>query len=83
MLRARIQHLFGTVELPLLGGGRQAVVVHLLAPNDRPAQVTSDLAGFWAGAYLAVRRDLRGRYPKHAWPEKPTAADGRPRRRRR
>ncbi len=83
VLRARIQHLFGTVELPLLGGGRQAVVVHLLAPNDRPAQVTSDLAGFWAGAYLAVRRDLRGRYPKHAWPEKPTAADGRPRRRRR
>ena len=81
VLCARIQHLFGTTELPRLAGGRQTVLVHLLAPNGRPAQVTSDLAGFWTGAYQQVRRELRGRYPKHAWPEAPTVADGRRRRR--
>lgn len=82
VLRARIQQLFGTEDLPRLGGGRQAVLVHLLAPNGRPAQVTADLAGFWTGAYLDVRKELRGRYPKHAWPERPTVADARRGRRR-
>lgn len=83
VLRARIQQLFGTTELPRPAGDGHAVVVHLLAPNGRPAQVTSDLAGFWTGAYLAVRRELRGRYPKHPWPERPTAEDGRRRPQRR
>ena len=65
--------------------GRVPVVVHLLAPNGRPAQITQDLESFWSTTYAAVRRDLRGRYPKHAWPEDPRSvpADFGVRRRRR
>ena len=70
ILAARIQHLFGVMETPLLAG--IPVTVHLLAPNGRPAQITQDLSGFWSGSYAQVRKDLRGRYPKHAWPEDPT-----------
>ncbi len=71
VLAARIQHLFGLATTPRLAGGRVNAVVHLLAPNGRPAQVTSDLASFWATTYADVRKQLRGRYPKHAWPEDP------------
>ncbi|MFN3202635.1 MAG: ATP-dependent helicase HrpB [Bradymonadia bacterium] len=71
---ARIQHLFGMKETPRVGGGRVAVKLHLLAPNMRPVQITSDLAGFWANTYADVRKDLRGRYPKHPWPEDPANA---------
>ena len=71
VLAARIQHLFGVRALPKVAGGNVAIQVHLLAPNGRPAQITTDLASFWANSYAAVRKDLRGRYPKHAWPEKP------------
>jgi ATP-dependent helicase HrpB len=82
VLAARIQQLFGMMETPVLGG--VALTVHLLAPNGRPAQITQDLAGFWAGSYAEVRKDLRGRYPKHAWPEDPSQAiaEDRPKRRR-
>ncbi|MFW5698319.1 MAG: ATP-dependent helicase C-terminal domain-containing protein, partial [Planctomycetota bacterium] len=59
--------------------GREAVLLHLLAPNQRPAQVTDDLASFWANTYPSVRKELRGRYPKHAWPEDPLAAEPRAR----
>lgn len=85
ILPARIQQLFGMADAPRLAGGRIPVRVHLLAPNNRPMQVTTDLKSFWASTYALVRKDLRGRYPKHAWPENPTAADAedRPRRRRR
>ena len=64
-----IQHLFGIMETPTLPGGRVPLVVEILAPNSRPVQVTEDLAGFWKGSYAGVRAQLRGRYPKHEWPE--------------
>ncbi|MCB9797003.1 MAG: ATP-dependent helicase HrpB [Alphaproteobacteria bacterium] len=82
VLAARIQQLFGLAETPRVAGGRVAVQVELLAPNQRPAQVTRDLASFWASTYPEVRKELRGRYPKHAWPEDPLSAapEDRPRR---
>ena len=72
VLSARVQDFFGLDQSPTLAQGRATVVCHLLAPNGRPAQVTSDLAGFWAGSYSDVRKALRGRYPKHDWPEDPS-----------
>ena len=85
VLAARIQQLFGMKETPRLAQGRVPVLVHLLAPNGRPAQVTQDLASFWTTTWLEVRKDLRGRYPKHSWPEDPSEAipEDRPRRKRR
>jgi ATP-dependent helicase HrpB len=71
---ARIQELFGLLATPRLAGGRVALVVHLLAPNQRPVQVTDDLASFWRTTYFDVRKQLRGRYPKHHWPDDPLAA---------
>ena len=84
VLAARIQQLFGLDQTPSVMGGREPVLLHLLAPNNRPAQVTQDLPGFWRGSYADVRKDLRGRYPKHDWPEDPWSASpqDRPRRRR-
>ncbi len=84
VLPARIQQLFGLDQTPTVLDGAVPVVLELLAPNNRPAQTTSDLPGFWRGSYAAVRKDLRGRYPKHAWPEEPwaAAAEDRPRRKR-
>ncbi|MCP5555540.1 MAG: ATP-dependent RNA helicase [Akkermansiaceae bacterium] len=64
-----IQHLFGVRETPCFAEGRMPLVVEILAPNHRPIQLTEDLAGFWAGSYAGVRAQLRGRYPKHDWPE--------------
>ncbi len=64
-----IQHLFGIQATPTIGDGRIPLVVEILAPNQRPVQVTEDLAGFWKGSYAGVRAQLRGRYPKHDWPE--------------
>jgi ATP-dependent helicase HrpB len=75
ILAVRIQELFGLTETPRIAGGRVKVLLHLLAPNYRPQQVTDDLASFWANTYPQVRKDLRGRYPKHAWPEDPLAAE--------
>ncbi len=72
VLAARIQQLFGLVQHPVIAGER--ALVHLLAPNHRPAQVTADLPGFWAGSYAEVRKELRGRYPRHTWPEDPRVA---------
>jgi ATP-dependent helicase HrpB len=74
VLAVRIQELFGLRETPRAAGGRVRVLLHLLAPNFRPQQVTDDLASFWANTYPKVRKDLRARYPKHAWPEDPLAA---------
>jgi ATP-dependent helicase HrpB len=73
ILAARIQDLFGVRTTPHVAGGRVPVLLHLLGPNHRPQQVTADLAGFWERTYPQVRKDLRGRYPKHAWPEDPLA----------
>jgi ATP-dependent helicase HrpB len=73
ILAVKIQDLFGVRETPRIAGGRMPVLLHLLGPNHRPQQVTDDLAGFWQRTYPQVRKDLRGRYPKHKWPENPLA----------
>ncbi|MDY7095980.1 MAG: ATP-dependent helicase HrpB [Acidobacteriota bacterium] len=84
ILAVRIQELFGLRETPKVAGGRVPVLMHLLAPNQRPQQVTQDLASFWENTYPEVRKELAGRYPKHAWPEDPLTAtpEHRPRRKR-
>ena len=74
MLAVKLQELFGAAETPTVLQGRLPVTVQLLSPAGRPAAVTQDLAGFWRGAYQEVRRDLRGRYPRHPWPEDPSSA---------
>jgi len=74
VLAVRLQELFGWTETPRVARGRVPVLLHLLAPNYRPVQVTSDLRSFWTTTYHQVRKDLRGRYPKHAWPEDPLQA---------
>jgi len=71
---APLQEFFGMQETPRVAGGRVPVTLELLAPNMRPVQTTTDLAGFWERLYPSVRRELRRRYPKHAWPEDPLAA---------
>ncbi len=75
VLAGRIQQFFGATTTPTIGGGRVPVMLHLLAPNGRPAQVTRDLAGFWERTYPDVRKELRGRYPKHPWPDDPAHAE--------
>lgn len=74
VLAVKLQELFGLVETPRLAGGRVPVILHLLSPAGRPLQVTRDLASFWGQGYFEVRKDMRGRYPKHPWPEDPRAA---------
>ncbi|AFL74360.1 ATP-dependent helicase HrpB [Thiocystis violascens] len=74
ILAVPLQELFGLTETPCVCGGRVSVLLHLLSPARRPIQVTQDLAGFWARGYADVRKELRGRYPKHHWPEDPTQA---------
>ncbi len=74
ILAVRLQELFGCKETPRVADGKVPVMLHLLSPARRPVQVTQDLASFWANAYQEVRKALRGRYPKHHWPEDPLAA---------
>jgi ATP-dependent helicase HrpB len=71
VLSVKLQELFGLAESPTVCRGRRAVLVHLLSPAGRPVAVTRDLKGFWQRGYLDVRKELRGRYPKHPWPEDP------------
>jgi ATP-dependent helicase HrpB len=71
----RLQEVFGLETTPRIGGGRVPVTFKLLSPAQRPVQVTRDLASFWRGAYADVRKDMRGRYPKHYWPENPLEAE--------
>ena len=73
-LAVRLQELFGLAETPSIAGGAVPLTLRLLSPARRPVQVTRDLAGFWRSSYFDVRRDLRGRYPKHEWPEDPLSA---------
>ncbi|EON92096.1 ATP-dependent RNA helicase hrpB [Marinobacter lipolyticus SM19] len=75
VLAAKLQALFGWTETPRVAGGRVPVVIHLLSPAQRPLAVTADLASFWQNAYPDVRKDMRGRYPKHPWPEDPLIAE--------
>ncbi|WP_206501957.1 ATP-dependent helicase HrpB [Streptomyces chrestomyceticus] len=74
VLAVKLQELFGWQESPRVAGGRVPVLVHLLSPAGRPAAVTADLASFWKDGYRSVRAELRGRYPKHPWPEDPSGA---------
>ncbi len=84
VLAVRIQEVFGLGETPRIAAGRVPVLLHLLAPNFRPQQVTDDLASFWANMYPQVRKELRARYPRHAWPDDPLTAmpERRPHRRK-
>ncbi len=84
ILAVRIQEVFGLRETPRIAAARVRVLLHLLAPNYRPQQVTDDLASFWTNTYPQVRKELRARYPRHAWPEDPWSAlpERRPRRKR-
>ena len=87
MLAVRLQELFGLIESPAVLGGRVPLTLHLLSPAHRPVQVTQDLVSFWAEGYAEVRRELRGRYPKHHWPRirsrrpRPAGRNGAPNRR--
>ncbi len=74
VLPVRLQEVFGWQDTPRIAGGRVPLTLHLLSPARRPVQVTRDLAGFWRGTYFDVRKDLKGRYPKHYWPEDPLTA---------
>lgn len=74
ILAVRLQEMFGAQSTPTVGGGRVPVTLHLLSPAHRPVQITRDLAGFWRNSYFDVRKDLRGRYPRHPWPDDPLTA---------
>ena len=74
ILAVRLQEMFGARETPAIARGRVRVTLHLLSPARRPVQITDDLAGFWARSYQDVKKDLKGRYPKHRWPDDPLAA---------
>jgi ATP-dependent helicase HrpB len=73
-LSVRLQEVFGLADSPRVAGGRVPVVMQLLSPAQRPVQVTSDLRSFWQNGYPLVRKELRGRYPRHHWPEDPWSA---------
>jgi ATP-dependent helicase HrpB len=74
-LAIRVQELFGLSRHPSIAGGRVPLVIELLSPAHRPVQVTRDLPQFWRGSYAAVRSEMRGRYPRHPWPEDPASAE--------
>ena len=75
VLAVRLQEMFGSADTPRIAGGRQVLKLHLLSPAQRPVQVTQDLAGFWKGSYAEVKKDMKGRYPKHHWPDDPLQAE--------
>jgi ATP-dependent helicase HrpB len=74
-LSVRLQEMFGLLDTPRVGGGKVPLTVHLLSPARRPVQVTRDLASFWANGYRAVKAELKGRYPRHYWPDDPLIAE--------
>ncbi|MEQ4602806.1 MAG: ATP-dependent helicase HrpB, partial [Pseudomonas amygdali] len=75
ILSVRLQELFGLSDTPRIANGRQVLKLHLLSPARRPVQVTQDLANFWRSTYIEVKKDLKGRYPKHYWPDDPLVAE--------
>jgi ATP-dependent helicase HrpB len=75
-ISSRLQDFFGMQDTPRIGPDKAPLVIHLLAPNHRAVQTTTDLAGFWERLYPQVRRELMRRYPKHAWPERPQVQQG-------
>ncbi len=74
-IEVRMQEVFGLADTPRIAGGRVPITLKLLSPARRPMQITRDLAGFWCGSYADVRKDMRGRYPRHYWPENPLEAE--------
>jgi ATP-dependent helicase HrpB len=74
VLAVKLQEMFGCEDTPSVAGGRVRLLLHLLSPAQRPLQVTQDLAGFWRNAYPEVKREMKGRYPKHPWPDNPLEA---------
>ena len=74
VLDVRLQELFGLADHPAVARGRAPLLLRLLSPGHRPVQTTRDLPGFWRGSYAAVRAEMKGRYPKHPWPDDPLAA---------
>ena len=74
VLAVKPQKLFGLADTPRVGGGRIPVTLHLLSPAGRPIQVTQDLRGFWERTYPEVKKELKGRYPRHPWPDDPWTA---------
>ena len=75
VLAVRLQEMFGLSKTPTVAGGRQPLLIHLLSPAGRPVQITRDLAGFWQTGYIQVKKELKGRYPKHYWPDDPLQAE--------
>ena len=71
VLAVRLQEVFGLTDTPLINDGKTAVVMHLLSPGFKPVQITSDLRSFWNNTYFEVKKELKRRYPKHAWPDDP------------
>jgi ATP-dependent helicase HrpB len=74
VLAVRLQEMFGLSDTPAVAAGQVPLLLHLLSPAGRPLQVTRDLRGFWATSYGSVRAEMRGRYPRHPWPDDPLAA---------
>jgi ATP-dependent helicase HrpB len=74
VLAIRVQELFGLSTHPSLANGRVPLVLHLLSPAHRPIQITKDLPGFWKGSWSAVKTEMKGRYPRHVWPDDPASA---------
>src|SRR3546814_21108178 len=75
VLAVKLQELFGLADTPRIADGRVALTVHLLSPAGRPLQVTRDLRRFWENTYPEVRREMKGRYPQHPWPDDPWNAE--------
>ncbi|MHB8678638.1 MAG: ATP-dependent helicase C-terminal domain-containing protein, partial [Rudaea sp.] len=71
VLAVKLQELFGLADTPRIANGKVAVTLHLLSPAQRPIQVTQDLRGFWERTYPEVKKELKGRYPRHPWPDDP------------
>lgn len=71
VLAVKLQELFGMADTPTVAGGKVAVMLHLLSPAQRPLQVTQDLRSFWDNTYPEVKKEMKGRYPKHPWPDDP------------
>ncbi len=74
VLAVKLQEMFGMAETPVIAGGSVKILLHLLSPAGRPVQITQDLKGFWDKGYQQVKKELRGRYPKHPWPDNPWSA---------
>ena len=73
-LHIRVQELFGLTHHPSIAGGKLPLTLHLLSPAHRPLQITRDLPGFWKGSWAAVKAEMKGRYPRHPWPDDPASA---------